>query len=172
MKRSSSLNFVQLLVLNPLYSLNWRQRNLRCLDNWRQQPNSQYLRSQAELGRRRNQKKQFLHQLCISVRQNTWSNIWRYFDSSWAQKSFLAFQYTRYSVTDSDASDEYLDSGNWKVYKWVLCVTVVHIANIKMINETVPVQLLGACGTVVNFMMSVGYYLVLGLGCLFACWRL
>jgi MFS family permease len=45
-----------------------------------------------------------------------------------------------------------------------LCVTVVHIANIKMINETVPVQLLGACGTVVNFMMSVGYYLVLGLG--------
>jgi hypothetical protein len=41
---------------------------------------------------------------------------------------------------------------------------VVHIANIKMINETVPVQLLGACGTVVNFMTQVGIALCLGLG--------
>jgi len=31
-------------------------------------------------------------------------------------------------------------------------VTVVHMANIKMINETVPVYLLGACGTVVGTM--------------------
>jgi hypothetical protein len=43
-------------------------------------------------------------------------------------------------------------------------VTVVHIASVKMINETAPVQLLGPCGTVVNFMLSVGYYMVLGFG--------
>lgn len=43
-------------------------------------------------------------------------------------------------------------------------VTVVHMANIKMINETVPVYLLGTCGTVVNSMQSFGYYLVMGLG--------
>ena len=33
-----------------------------------------------------------------------------------------------------------------------------------MINETVPVYLLGTCGTVVQSMMSTGYLLVLGLG--------
>ena len=43
-------------------------------------------------------------------------------------------------------------------------MTVVHMANIKMINETVPVYLLGACGTVVGTMQAVGYFIVLGGG--------
>lgn len=43
-------------------------------------------------------------------------------------------------------------------------VTVVHMANIKMINETVPVYLLGACGTVVGTMQSFGYFAVLAGG--------
>ena len=38
------------------------------------------------------------------------------------------------------------------------------MANLKMINETVPVFLLGSCATVTTAMMSFGYYLVLGLG--------
>ena len=44
-------------------------------------------------------------------------------------------------------------------------VTCVHIAVTKMVNETVPVYLLGTCGTVTQSMMSSGYLLVLGLGC-------
>ena len=43
-------------------------------------------------------------------------------------------------------------------------VTVVHIANIKMINETVPVYLLGKFGTVVQGLISMGYFVVLSLG--------
>ena len=38
------------------------------------------------------------------------------------------------------------------------------MAAIKMINETVPVHLLGSAGTIVNTSLSFGYMLVLGLG--------
>lgn len=44
------------------------------------------------------------------------------------------------------------------------CVTVVHICAIKMINETVPVYLLGLYGTVIQTATAFGYILVLGLG--------
>lgn len=45
-----------------------------------------------------------------------------------------------------------------------LFVTSVHIAYIKMINETAPVYLLGICGTVVGFMQNFGYMTVQSLG--------
>jgi hypothetical protein len=38
------------------------------------------------------------------------------------------------------------------------------MAAIKMINETVPVHLLGSAGTIVNTSLSFGYMLCLGLG--------
>ena len=43
-------------------------------------------------------------------------------------------------------------------------VTVVHIASIKMINETIPVYMLGSCGTVIQTSTALGYMLVLGFG--------
>ena len=43
-------------------------------------------------------------------------------------------------------------------------MTVVHIANMKMINETLPVYLLGPCGTVYSSLGCLGYLLVLGFG--------
>ena len=43
-------------------------------------------------------------------------------------------------------------------------VTVVHLAAIKMVNETVPVYLLGSCGTVLQTSTALGYMLVLGFG--------
>ena len=43
-------------------------------------------------------------------------------------------------------------------------VTVVHLSAIKMINETIPVYLLGSCGTVIQTTSALGYMLVLGLG--------
>ena len=43
-------------------------------------------------------------------------------------------------------------------------VTVVQIAQIKMINETVPVYLIGAFAPIVDAMISFGYTLVFGFG--------
>ena len=43
-------------------------------------------------------------------------------------------------------------------------VTVVHMACLKMINETIPVYLLGSFGTVVQTGASFGHLLLLGLG--------
>ena len=43
-------------------------------------------------------------------------------------------------------------------------VTVVHMAQIKMINETVPVYLLGTCGPIVQQCTALGYLLVMGFG--------
>ena len=43
-------------------------------------------------------------------------------------------------------------------------VTVVHISSLKMINETIPVYLLGACGTVTNSCGALGYLFVMGFG--------
>ena len=56
---------------------------------------------------------------------------------------------------------------------WTLCigkflhgvfVTVCHMAATKMINETVPVFLIGQVGVVVQTMMAFGYCLVMGMG--------
>ena len=56
---------------------------------------------------------------------------------------------------------------------WTLCigkflhgvfVTVCHIAAVKMINETIPVFMLGQVGVVVQTMMAFGYCLVMGMG--------
>lgn len=43
-------------------------------------------------------------------------------------------------------------------------VTVVLMAAVKMINETVPVVLLGKYGAVSNFFGAMGYLLCLGMG--------
>ena len=43
-------------------------------------------------------------------------------------------------------------------------ITVVHISQIKMINETVPVNLLGKYGAIVQQGTALGYFLVLGFG--------
>jgi len=43
-------------------------------------------------------------------------------------------------------------------------VTVVHISAIKMVNETIPVYLLGSCGTILQTSTATGYMLVLGMG--------
>jgi hypothetical protein len=43
-------------------------------------------------------------------------------------------------------------------------VTVVHMAQIKMINETVPVYLLDKYGSIVSALTSLGYFLVFGFG--------
>ena len=43
-------------------------------------------------------------------------------------------------------------------------VTIVHISVVKMINETVPVNLLQVYGIIVSSAMAFGYFLVLGLG--------
>ena len=43
-------------------------------------------------------------------------------------------------------------------------VTVVHVTILKMINETVPVYLIGRYGPIVQTMACVGYFLVLGSG--------
>lgn len=56
---------------------------------------------------------------------------------------------------------------------WTLCigkffhgifVTVCHMAATKMINETVPVYLLGKVGVVVQTSMAFGYFIVIGMG--------
>ena len=49
-------------------------------------------------------------------------------------------------------------------FTYSILVTVVHISVVKMVNETVPVYLLGTYGVVVGFFISLGYYLVMGLG--------
>ena len=43
-------------------------------------------------------------------------------------------------------------------------VTIVHIASVKMINETIPVYLLGSYGNIVQLSGSIGYMLVMCLG--------
>ena len=43
-------------------------------------------------------------------------------------------------------------------------VTVVHVASMKMVNETVPVYMLGSCGTLIQTSTAFGYLLVLGMG--------
>jgi len=43
-------------------------------------------------------------------------------------------------------------------------VTVCHIAAIKMINETVPVFVLGKVAVLIQTMMAFGYFLVIGMG--------
>mmetsp|Transcript_18127 Transcript_18127/g.30967 ORF Transcript_18127/g.30967 Transcript_18127/m.30967 type:complete len:88 (+) Transcript_18127:488-751(+) len=43
-------------------------------------------------------------------------------------------------------------------------VTIVHVTQIKMINETVPVYLLSSFGPVVQQGCALGYLLVMGLG--------
>lgn len=56
---------------------------------------------------------------------------------------------------------------------WTLCigkflhgvfVTVCHMAATKMINETVPVYMLGQVGVVVQTSMAFGYFVVIGMG--------
>ena len=56
---------------------------------------------------------------------------------------------------------------------WTLCigkffhgifVTVCHMAALKMVNETVPVYLLGKVGVVVQTSMAFGYFVVIGMG--------
>ena len=43
-------------------------------------------------------------------------------------------------------------------------VTVVHLAAIKMVNETIPVYLLGSIGPIIQTSTAAGYLLVLGMG--------
>ena len=43
-------------------------------------------------------------------------------------------------------------------------VTIVHISVVKMINETIPVNLLQIYGIIVSSAMAFGYFLVLGFG--------
>ena len=45
-----------------------------------------------------------------------------------------------------------------------LFVTVVHMAQLKMVNETVPVYLLEKYGTAVQILSSVGYFFLFSLG--------
>jgi hypothetical protein len=43
-------------------------------------------------------------------------------------------------------------------------VTVLLMATVKMINETIPVYLLGKYGAVINITGALGYFLVFGMG--------